>query len=83
MTIFFPLHLQLKVDKQQQMPNQNCQIIGGAHLAMWGQNSREKQTTLGLGDPRTAAHPPNPTERLPADPAIPSHTFLFGLDDQF
>jgi len=29
MTIFFPLHLQLGVGKQQQMPNQNCQTIGG------------------------------------------------------
>jgi hypothetical protein len=30
MAIFFPLHLQLGVGKQQQMPNQNCQTIGAA-----------------------------------------------------
>jgi len=28
MAIFFPLHLQLRVGKQQQMPNQNYQTIG-------------------------------------------------------
>jgi len=48
-------------------------------LAMKNQNSCEKQTTSGLGDPRTTTR--SPWQAPNPIPFNPSHVYIFGLDD--